>query len=210
MHERYTSPRRYIVDAALTAPLVIMSRIRRTMDPQVLLMEAFVLYLSLLAAARFINAEFLAGSQGLLRLAIPAAVALIALVLEDAYADPAKRSPLKPMRGAALGVGCAFPSQAVLLAGSPQLAVPRWIMIAGAGISVVLLAALRMLFPPIADRPQGAGVPAYWQKRTVEPVRMSWGSAGAAVVVLAVGAIRPQYLLLVCVLVGAYLFCRRG
>ena len=40
LHERYTSPRQYLVDALLAVPLVIASRIRRTTDPDVFLMEA--------------------------------------------------------------------------------------------------------------------------------------------------------------------------
>jgi hypothetical protein len=42
--ERCTSPMQYCRDAIVTVPLVILSRIRRTANPQLLLMHAFVLY----------------------------------------------------------------------------------------------------------------------------------------------------------------------
>ena len=46
LHERYRSPRQYGLEALRTVPLVILSRIRRTADPQVILMQAFALYVS--------------------------------------------------------------------------------------------------------------------------------------------------------------------
>ena len=78
LYERYTSPRQYIADAALTLPLVIASRIRRTTDGVVLFMEAGTLYSSFFIAARFLDAPFLAQPEALLRLAIPPVVALAA------------------------------------------------------------------------------------------------------------------------------------
>src|SRR5271169_6684064 len=76
LHERYISLPRYVADVLTTVPLVILSRIRRTTDFQVLLMEAFVLYLSFWGADRFEEAAFLIDRLGLLRIAIPAATAL--------------------------------------------------------------------------------------------------------------------------------------
>ena len=93
LHERYVSPKQYTMDAVRTVPLVILSRIRRTTDPQVLLMEAFALYMSFVIATRFLApATFLFDRWGLLRLAIPTSIGLVALVFIDAYADPAKKS----------------------------------------------------------------------------------------------------------------------
>jgi hypothetical protein len=93
---------------------------------------------------------------GLLRLAIPAAVALLALVLADAYADPAKRSRIKPMLQAAFCIGLAFLSQATFWAADPAFAVPLRVMLYGAGISLVLVSALRVFFPKDDNRPRGA------------------------------------------------------
>lgn len=157
LHERYASPRQYIVDAVSTLPLVILSRIRRATDPQVLLMEAFALYVSFLVAARQLRSmSFLREEQGFLRLAIPTVMALVALMLADAYAHPGKRSLLKPVLEATLGVAFATLSQAALLATYSDLVVPAWVMMSGCGLSVLLVAALRLLFPPGGHRPRGA------------------------------------------------------
>lgn len=173
LHERYTSTRPYIVDAISTLPLVIVSRIRRTTDPVVVLMEALALYTSFVLAAWWLDPALLYHPSGLLRLAMPVAVTLIAVVLGDVYANPAKRSPLKPILGVAFGVGFAFLSQAVLSAGNAELAVSRSIMITGGGLGLLLVSSTRMLFPPLGDRPQSASGPAFWQKQTVDPIRVS-------------------------------------
>lgn len=110
--ERCTSPLQYCRDAIVTVPLVILSRIRRTANPQLLLMHAFVLYLSFYGAAWFKTPELLYESWGPVRLAIPGAVTLLALVLEDAYAKPGHRSPLRLVRGPLLGFAWTILSQA--------------------------------------------------------------------------------------------------
>jgi len=157
LHERYTTHGQYIAEAVCTIPLVVASRIRRTTDPQVLLMEAFALYISFLGVAWKLNgASFLYGQWGYLRLAIPAAVALATLKLEDAYANPGKRSPLTPILQATFSFGIVCLSQAALLAIDPRWVVPMRIMIYGGAISVVLVSALRMLFPPCDTRPRNA------------------------------------------------------
>ena len=120
-------------------------------------METFGLYASFLAAAwKLDQMPFLLEQRGLLRLAIPTAATLVALILEDAYASPGKRSPLMPILEAALGVGFAFLSQTALLVLNQEWAVPLWIMICGGGMSVLLVSTLRMLFPPDSKRPRGA------------------------------------------------------
>jgi len=170
--ERYTSPAQYMMDALRTVPLVIISRIRRTTDAQVLLMEAFALYLSYLAAASFLDRQFLTDQRGLLRLAILAAIALVALMVGDAYSDPKKRSLLRPILCAATAIESACLAQALFWAGNRELAVPAWIMIFGSGLSIVLVSGLRLLFRPVTEHPQGAGKGALWLAQTGEPVRI--------------------------------------
>ena len=68
LHERYTSRGQYIAEAVCTIPLVVASRIRRTTDPQVLLMEAFALYLSFLGVAWKLDGALLYEQWGYLRL----------------------------------------------------------------------------------------------------------------------------------------------
>jgi hypothetical protein len=165
LHERYRSPRQYVCEASRTVPLVIASRIRRTADAQVLMMQALALYLSFLSAARLIDSAVLSEPWGLLRLAIPAAMILLGLILEDAYARPGKRSPLGLARGPVLGIGLAVGSQAMLGLGGGDLAVAQRILVYGCAMSLLLGSAVRMLFPPVTDQLQGVHVPALWLKR---------------------------------------------
>jgi hypothetical protein len=217
LHERYTGLLPYLVDVLSTVPLVILSRIRRTTDPQVLLMEAFVLFLSFWGAARFMDATFLGDRFGWLRLAIPAATALLALMLEDAYAMPGRRWPLQAICAPVFGLGIAFLSQWMLPVDNPELRLPRWILWCGAGTGLLLVSAVRMLFPPPADRPQGANGPAFWLHQASQPVSFSPGAlrlikaAGMIAAAALFGALagyqsvfRPQVLVPVAVLVAMY------
>ena len=156
LHERYRSTGLYIADALSAVPLVIASRIRRTADGQMLLMEAFVWYFSLLAATwRLMGPDFLYEQRGFLRLAIPAAVALFSLILSDAYAAPGNRPRLMSLLDAMFSVAFAFLSQAAVSAGRRELVVPLWIMIWGSGMSLLLLCTLRVMFSSGGDRPRG-------------------------------------------------------
>ena len=165
LHERYRSPGQYGLDVLRTIPLVILSRLHRTADPQVLLMQAFALCVSFLAAAWFTGGTLLRGPWGLLRLAIPAAIAMLGMMLEDAYANPGRRSALKLVRGPLLGLGLALASQGVLWAGDPGLSIPRPIALYGCAMSLLLSSAVRLLFPPMANQLQEANAPATWLKQ---------------------------------------------
>jgi hypothetical protein len=165
LHERYCSPAQYAFDALIAVSLVILSRIRRTSDPQVVLMQAFALYLSFLCAAWFRNAALLRSQWGLLRLAIPAGITLIVMMLEDAYASPGRRSILALVRGPIAGVVCALVSQGMLWSGNTELALQPWILLYGCAMSLLLSCAVRMLFPPPTQQARGANVPADWLKQ---------------------------------------------
>jgi hypothetical protein len=182
LHERYRSRLQYAADALSTVPLVILSRIRRTADPQVLLMQAFALSLSFLGAARFKDPGLLQAQWGLLRLAVPAGVALLGIVLEDAYAKPGKRSPLSLVRGPAIGLALALASQSTVL--------PRDILFYGCAMSFLLASAIRLLFRPAADQLQGVNAPALWLKRAGGAAEIPQGILQAVIVAIVVaGAI---------------------
>jgi hypothetical protein len=158
LHERYESTPRYVAEAILTVPRVIEGRIRRTTDGQVFVMEACVLYISFLAAAWKLDPRlFLLESWWLLRLWVPVAAALAALVLWDAYTDPRRRPPLRPILEATFAMGIGAVTQAIAASIWPEIALPRMVVIAGGGLSVLLLATLRMLFPPNKHHLRGAG-----------------------------------------------------
>jgi len=91
LHERYSSPWQYARDALVTVPLVISSRIRRTTDAHVFMLQVLAIYGSFLLAAWLKDRAFLNEPWGLLRLALPAGLMLVALILEDAYAKPGWR-----------------------------------------------------------------------------------------------------------------------
>ena len=161
LHERFQSTPRYVLDAIMTVPLVVLSRIRRTTDPVVFLMEAIVLYSAYLASAFFLDQSLLTDAFGFLRLGLPAAISLLVLMWADAYGNPLNRSLLKPMLGTALGVAFAWLSQAVLLSGAADFMLPRPIMVAGSSVSLLLVSALRLLFAPVIN------IPAHWQKQAL-------------------------------------------
>ena len=165
LRERFKSPSQYAADALLTVPLVIFSRMRRTADPQILLIQAFALYMSFLGAAWLGDPAVLREPWGLLRLAIPAAMVMLGLILDDTYAGPGRRSALNLARGPLLGLVIAFVSQGMLWIGNPALALPRWIAFYGCAMSLLLSSAVRMLFPPVTGQLLGANAPALWLKQ---------------------------------------------
>jgi hypothetical protein len=201
LHERYSSSAQYGWEALCTVPMVIASRIRRTADAQVLTMQAFALCLSFLGAAWFADRALIRQQWGLLRLAIPAAMALAGIVFEDAYASPGRRSPLKLVRGPVVGLGLALFSQAVFWSGHPDLAVPRWIAFNGCALSLLLSSAIRLSFPPPGDQLQGASAPAYWLKRGKESGGRKQKSEGGRL-----GAVKVAIVCAVLMLAASFLW----
>jgi hypothetical protein len=185
LHERYRSLGHYLLEVVHTVPLVIASRIRRTSDPQVMVMQALAAYLSFLGAAWLRDRALLDEPWGLMRLAIPAAMILVGLILDDAYSKPGKRTPLQLVRGPVLGVALAFASQALM-------PLPMAISFLGCTMSLPLTSAVRVLFPPVTDQLEGVSAPAIWLKRQGEPVDISPGVVSVlkavALVVLAIVA----------------------
>ena len=153
--ERCTSPLQYCRDALLTVPLVILSRIRRTADPALLLMHALVLYLAFYGVTWLKAYSLLYQPWALVRLAIPAVITLLAMVLEDAYARPGYRSPLRMVRGPLLGLAWTLLSQAALGASHSRLALPLWVVLYGGALGLLLTSALRLLFSPPSTSQQG-------------------------------------------------------
>jgi hypothetical protein len=187
LRERNDGVQLFIYDALRTIPLVIVSRIRRTTDSVVLLMEAFCCYVSFLAVAFVAQPSMIATQEGLLRLAIPGAIALFVLVIADAYANPRKKSVLRPVLAVALAFACVFLVHVI----RPLL--PGFMLAVGSGMSMMLLLAMRMLFPPLADRPQQVQGPAFWQKQEIVAAGVLKATAAAAGILL-VGSSVPDRL----------------
>lgn len=187
LRERNEGVQLFIYDALRTVPFVIVSRIQRTTDSVVLLMEAFCCYVSFLAVALVADRSMIATQEGLLRLAVPGAIALFVLVVADAYANPKKKSVLRPVVAVALAFACVFLAHVV----HPLL--PGMMLAVGSGMSMMLLLAMRMLFPPLADRPQQAQGPAFWQKQEIVAAGVLKATAAIAGVLL-VGSSVPDRL----------------
>ena len=95
------SRRQYVKEAVSVFAPVIISRIRRVTDVQVLLMQALALYASFAAAAWYLGeSEFLYQRAGLMLLAIPTAVSIAALLIVKCVRESRAAGPL------AAGVAC--------------------------------------------------------------------------------------------------------
>jgi hypothetical protein len=153
LQERCAGSRKYMGEAVRTVPLVVLSRIRRTTDPGLLLLEAMALYLAFVSSVVFFgDASFLLEPNAYLRLAVPVVLALEALVLADAYATAGKRTV-----AGLLAALCAILVESLAAAANPNWAVPLFLVIFGACTGLLLVAALRLLFAPGDNRTTGAG-----------------------------------------------------
>lgn len=161
-------------EALRVLPFVVASRIRRTTDAVVFLMQALTLFTSFVLAAVWLDRPLLFEPWSFARIGIPAAVVLAVLALADAYADPKKRTPLRPMLAPVLGMALAF----------LRPALPWPVMIWGGMAGTVLVATLRLLFPPLVDRPRAAKVPAHWQKLEIDPLDLDAGRVLVGVLLL--------------------------
>ncbi len=150
LHERATSPGKFIIDALSVLGPVVISRIRRTTDFQVLLVETFALYLSFSAAAWCLGQKaFLYNHAGFARIAIPTTVTVATLLLCNAYADSEKRSWMTPLLQSVGSISLAFLGQALVFDARSSLAVPFGIMLYGSCAGILLIAGLRVVFPPV-------------------------------------------------------------
>lgn len=153
LNERYQSPKSYLIDALSILGPVIISRIRRTTDFQLFLIEAFTVYLSFATSAWYLGQKnFLYEHAGLARLAAPTIVAALALLISNAYSDPERRSFSKPILQSGASICLAFLGQAIVFDTQPSLAVPFPVMLYGSLSSLLLIAALRMLPRPYLRR----------------------------------------------------------
>jgi len=167
LRERCGDGARLLREAARVIPYVVASRIRRTTDAVVVLMQGLTLYTCFVLAALWMARPLLYTDWGFARLAIAPCIVLATVILADAYADPKKRPPLRAMAAPVLGMALAFAAQPV----------PRPLMIWGGLIGTLLVVMMRLAIPPLADRRQTARVPAYWQKLDLVSLKMDFGGA---------------------------------
>jgi hypothetical protein len=180
LRERYQNLAHYLAESAHALICVIYSRIRRTTDAVVALMEALSLFTSFVLVALWLDRPLLFEDHSFARLAIPAAIAIAVVILADAYANPKRRWPLKPLFAPILGIAIAFAWELT----HPTWSLPLPILAWGSASGAILVSTLRLMFPPIADRPQASGAPAFWQKLELAPVAPRVKDALVAVVVM--------------------------
>ena len=185
LRERYANLGKYMMEAVRTTPMVIFGAIRRTTDPQLFLMEALLLYISFLSALWYVDRSMLDDQWGLLRPAIPAAIAITVLLLYDAWSPPEKQAPLRSPLRIVIALGSACLCQIAVL--------PREAAMFGAGIAALLVSTVRMLFPPGAALPQKAGGPARAASAAVSANAKRLWDAVVVLVALAILAVSLRY-----------------
>lgn len=147
LRERYISPKSYLMDALSVLGPVIVSRIRRTTDLQVFLMEGLTIYLSFTATACFLGQQnFLYLHAGFVRLAVPAIFAAVALLFCNGYSDPQKKSFGKPLLQSAGSISLAFLGQTIFFDTHAGLTVPFPVLFYGSVLSFFLISPIRCSF----------------------------------------------------------------
>jgi hypothetical protein len=167
LRERYQNVAQYLIEAACAIQCLIYSRIRRTTDGVLALVEAASMYTMLVAAAWWLDRALLLDQWGYIRLAIPAAIILLVMILGDAYRDPLKRG-LDPVRAPMLGFWLAFWVQFTIK--SKPWGLPPAVFAVGVALAWLTVATFRIIFTPVPDRPQTVNYPAFWQKLELHPI----------------------------------------
>ena len=142
LHERYESAAQYLFAALCVVPFVILSRIRRTADLQLVLLEGISTYSGFLGAALITRTAM---DPGLL--AVPAVIAVLATRVADAYTKS---------YGPAIGLSLALLSTYRLM--------PRTLLFIGVALSFLVCSGVRVLFSSQPGKMQGIHVPASWLK----------------------------------------------
>src|SRR5580658_5442301 len=139
MRERNLGSAQYLIECAHTVPSVIYSRIRRTADAVLVLMEGVSLYTAFVMSAWRLDHALLFREYGFARLAVPTAIVLAAIILADVYSDPKKSTPLKPLFGPTLGLVLTC---AVEL--NHRWALPVSVLAWGGALGVLIVSTLRL------------------------------------------------------------------
>ena len=149
LYERYKSPAQYLGDLVSTLPFVTLSRIRRTTHIRLLLMDAVLVYGSFLAAAWYLARRLVTDEGGLVRLAIPAGLTLLALLIGDAFARPLKRQASDWIWPLIVKLALFALCGAVGLATEANFY--------GLMMSLMLMSTAKLMFAPGTGQPHGAG-----------------------------------------------------
>jgi hypothetical protein len=164
MRERNHGSVQFLMEATSTVPFVIYSRIRRTTDVVVALMEAVSLFASYVISAWWLNRQILLREYGFAQLAVPSAIFLAAIILADAYSDPKKSWTLDALLGPTLGFALTYALEL-----NHGWALPLPVLAWGGAFGVLMASTLHLVFPPVTERLRTANIPAFWQKMELLP-----------------------------------------
>ncbi len=125
-----------------------------------LVSEVVLLYCCYIVATYYLvdidAGVFLFYDTGLTRVSLVVAILVIGLYLSDLYTTLRVSSKILLLQQFCLAVGVAFLFESLLSYGFPSLVLPKWIMIAGSTIALVLVPAWRVLYSRVVARSIGA------------------------------------------------------
>ena len=151
LYQRNRSDGQYVLDACRVVPHVVWSQVRRTASPPLLVAEFVLVYLAFASAAVSV-VGFFGQPFAVYQLAVPAILALVTLVLRDAYAGTKRSSP-EVAADALLAVMAILVAEQLLSMAGSGVALPRVVSIGGAVASLFGLSAIRKLAHERATRP---------------------------------------------------------
>jgi len=120
----------------------------------VLLMTCYLI--AVFALAQVDPELFLFYDMGMLRIGLVVSVILLGLYFLDLYSNLRIHSRILLAQQVCLALGIAFISQALLSYGNAELILPRWMMIFGSGLALVLLPLWRIVYSAIVLKAIGA------------------------------------------------------
>jgi len=184
LHERYASITQYLADTLRTVPLVVLSQIRRTTDPGLLLLEALALYFSYFAGGIATHAQL-----GILAATLPVIGGLLSLAIVDAYMEKSPRRAFLGASFAAIGYALVEAAIPVFYSGFER---SPWIYLRSGVVAVIVLSSLRLVYSNGEDSAALAGTAAGHQgstPATANVKRALWDYLIAAFAFLAFAAI---------------------
>ena len=144
LREQYRSTGQYLLRATRIVPLVIAGKVRRTVDPVLLIIEAWGLFMAFEAAWRLSDMPLIGSLSELTRLLIPAGAALAGLALRDAYVDHENRNPGQSALDAAFGAAFSVAINVLIAAVAPSLRLPVVVIAKAVLITVFIISIVRM------------------------------------------------------------------
>jgi hypothetical protein len=181
--EQYRSPAQYLFSALAVLPFIVASQILRTFRLATFFSEAAVLYFAFAGAS-------LAGSGGLnnqpLPLVIIIGIALIVLVVRDAYVNPEEQPARRALRDVGFSIGIAICCQGLLRDMQlSNLTLHPWLALAGSAVSIPMLYMVRRFFETFRENaaaPASGPVSSLSEHRKVWRLNLAWVIAGVIVI----------------------------